>query len=244
MVPPGRRPRGRMDKSNLEKLRVFAPFAKLDEPAFRALAGACVRRDFDPRELIIGQQDQSHDVLFLIDGRARVNVYSPDGQRVSLREISAGAIFGELSAIDGQARSASVEAVENCSVAIMSRRLFLKALAEQPEFGLAVMRHITQLVRKLTDRVFEFSTLVVRGRVQVELLRMIEDLPRGASELALAPAPTHEEIASRISTHREAVTRELAWLEAQGVVAKAGRTLRIIDLERLRNLARESFHGD
>jgi CRP/FNR family transcriptional regulator, cyclic AMP receptor protein len=233
-----------MGKTNLEKLRAFAPFAKLEEPAFRALLGACGMRDFQPRELMIGQQDQSNDVLFLIEGRARVNVYSPDGQRVSLREISGGAVFGELSAIDGQARSASVEAVEICSVAIMPRRVFLKALSEHPEFGMAVMRHITQLVRKLTDRVFEFSTLVVRGRVQVELLRMIEERPPGNSDIVLSPAPTHEEIASRISTHREAVTRELAWLEAQGVVAKAGRTLRITNLERLRNLARESFHGD
>jgi len=69
-------------------------------------------------------------------------------------------------------------------------------------------------------------------------------LPRVRGELVLSPAPTHEEIASRVSTHREAVTRELAWLEAQGVVEKAGRTLKITDLERLGNLARESFHGE
>jgi len=233
-----------MVKADLEKLRAFAPFAKLEDGAFRALLGGCTQRDFGPRELIIGQQDQSHDVLFLIEGRARVNVYSPDGQRVSLREMAAGVMFGELSAIDGQTRSASVEAIEPCSIAIMPRRVFIKALSDYPEFGLAVMRHVTQLVRKLTDRVFEFSTLVVRGRVQVELLRMIEDLPKTRGELVLAPAPTHEEIASRVSTHREAVTRELAWLEAQGVVEKSGRTLKITNLDRLRNLARESFHGE
>ncbi|MBL8907451.1 MAG: Crp/Fnr family transcriptional regulator [Rhizobiales bacterium] len=233
-----------MVRADLEKLRAFAPFAKLEDGAFRALVGGCTQRDFVPRELIIGQQDQSHDVLFLIAGRARVNVYSPDGQRVSLREMPAGTMFGELSAIDGQTRSASVEALEPCSIAIMPRRLFIKALSDHPEFGLAVMRHVTQLVRRLTDRVFEFSTLVVRGRVQVELLRMIEDLPRTRGELILSPAPTHEEIASRVSTHREAVTRELAWLEAQGVIEKAGRTLKITNLDRLRNLARESFHGD
>ena len=233
-----------MVKADLEKLRSFAAFAKLGDEAFRSIIGGCTQRDYAPRELIIGQQDQSHDVLFLITGRARVYVYSPDGQRVSLREMAAGTMFGELSAIDGQARSASIEAVEACSVAVMPRRLFIKALSEYPEFGLAVMRHVTQLVRRLTDRVFEFSTLVVRGRVQAELLRMIEDLPKTSGELVLSPAPTHEEIASRVSTHREAVTRELAWLEAQGVVEKAGRTLKITNLDRLRNLARESFHGD
>ncbi len=233
-----------MAKNEFDTLRAFAPFARLDDAALRKLSDACTRRSYAPRELIIGHQDDSHDVLFLLEGRARVNIYSPDGQRVSLRDIAQGAIFGELSAIDGRTRSASVECIEACSVAIMPQRLFLKALAEYPEFNLAVLHHVTQLVRKLTERVFEFSTLVVRGRVQAELLRLVEALPQGARDVVLAPAPTHEEIASRISTHREAVTRELAWLEAQGVVAKAGRTLRITDLQRLRNLARESFEGE
>jgi hypothetical protein len=70
--------------------------------------------------------------------------------------------------------------------------------------------------------------------VQAELLRLAGDVT--AKEALLSPAPTHAEIASRISTHREAVTRELAWLEEKGFLAKQGRALRITDLEGLRDL--------
>ena len=95
------------------------------------------------------------------------------------------------------------------------------------------------LVRQLMSRAFEFGTLVVRERVLVELLRVAESAPHGSGEIILSPAPTHEEIASRISTHREAVTKELSRLERLGLIARDGRALRIKDLTSLRNLSRE-----
>jgi len=101
------------------------------------------------------------------------------------------------------------------------------------------MMHLTKQVRTLTGRVVEFSTLAVRNRVQAELLRRAGDVPPTVNQAALSPAPTHAEIASRISTHREAVTRELSWLEDHGVIAKEGRTLRIKDLAKLRQMAAE-----
>jgi hypothetical protein len=103
---------------------------------------------------------------------------------------------------------------------------------------LAVMKHLTGQVRSLTDRVFEFSTLAVRNRVQTELLRLAGEGAVG-NEAVLSPAPTHAEIASRISTHREAVTRELGWLEEKGFIAKEGRVLRVKNLAGLRRLVEE-----
>ena len=126
--------------------------------------------------------------------------------------------------------------------AIMPRKAFLRALGDHPAFMMAVMKHLTGQVRTLTARVFEFSTLAVRNRVQTELLRLAGAAP-GSNEAVLSPAPTHAEIASRISTHREAVTRELGWLEEKGFIAKEGRVLRVKDLAGLRKLV-EEFSGE
>jgi CRP-like cAMP-binding protein len=221
-------------------LKKVAFFSGLNDSAFDALDALCHRRSYEAGALIIGQLDQTFDVLFLLSGRARVNIYSVDGQRVSFREITPGAIFGELSAIDGQPRSASVEAVEKSSVVQMPQKVFLKALCEYPEFMTAVMRHLTQQIRRLTERVFEFSTLAVRNRVHAELLRIATGQATG-NEAYLTPQPTHQEIASRISTHREAVTRELARLEEAGLIAKHGRSLHIRNVAELRRLVE---HGD
>jgi CRP/FNR family cyclic AMP-dependent transcriptional regulator len=219
-----------MDALNPITIKAIPFFEAMEEAAIKRLLGKCTHNNFQAGQTIIGHEEKTTDVLFLIDGQARVNIYSTSGQRVSFRDIRRGAIFGELSAIDGQPRSATVEAVSACSAVKMPRGEFLTALKEWPEFMMAVTRHLTHQVRTLTARVFEFSTLAVRNRVQAELIRMAN--PNGQ----IFPVPTHEDIATRISTHREAVTRELSRLEAAGLLARQGRVLQITDIRALRRL--------
>lgn len=225
-----------MAKHSKDALRAIAYFKSLDDAAFAELAQQCAIREYGALELIIGHNDETFDVLFLLEGLARVSIYSAEGQRVAFRDVAAGTIFGELSAIDGHPRSASVEAVEPCVAAVMRRPQFLAAMANHPEFTMAVAKHLTAQVRVLTRRVFEFSTMAVRQRLWAELLRLAEAAAAGKRQALLSPPPTHAEIASRISTHREAVTREFAWLEAQGFIVKEGRALKVPDLEKLRGL--------
>lgn len=215
---------------DLKSLRAVPFFQHLDDASLRRILGKSIHAQFHAGQTIIGHEEKTTDVLFLIGGQARVNIYSAGGRRVSFRDIREGAVFGELSAIDGQPRSAAVEAIDICSAIKMRRDDFLRALEEEPEFMKAILRHLTQQVRTLTSRVFEFSTLAVRNRVQAELLRMAN------SAGDIVPVPTHEDIASRISTHREAVTRELSRLEGLGLLSRQGRVLRITDVQALRRL--------
>lgn len=231
-----------MGRVNPNVLRNIALFEGLSEEAFSQLSSLCYHKSFQSGEFIIGHHDESYDVLFLLTGHARVNIYSSSGQRVSFREIAPGAIFGELSAIDRLPRSASVESVGSSSVAGLPQPAFLKALRDYPDFMTAVMKHLTKQIRTLTGRVFEFSTLAVRNRVHGELLRIASPQEKN-NQAILSPQPTHEEIASRISTHREAVTRELARLEERGLIVKQGRTLLVTNLVELRRLV-EQGSGD
>lgn len=225
-----------MSKQNSDALRSIAYFKSLDEAAFAEIEKHCAIREYAAQELIIGHTDLTFDVLFLLRGQARVSIYSADGQRVGFRDIAAGTIFGELSAIDGQPRSASIECMEPCVAAVMRQPHFHAAIANHPQFTMAVLKHLTGQVRVLTTRIFEFSTMAVRQRLRAELLRLAESVAKGKPDAILSPPPKHAEIASRISTHREAVTREFAWLEAQGYVVKEGRALKVPSLERLSDL--------
>jgi CRP/FNR family transcriptional regulator, cyclic AMP receptor protein len=230
-----------MTRLSLDALRSVPYFSSLDATAFADITRHCAIREYAAQELMMGHTDETRDVLFLLQGLARVSLYSADGQRVGFRDIAAGTIVGELSAIDGLPRSASVECVEPCVAAVMRQPHFLAAIAQHPQFTMAVLRHLTGQMRSLTTRVFEFSTMAVRQRLRSELLRMAEKAAKGQGHATLSPAPTHAEIASRISTHREAVTREFAWLDAQGLVVKEGRALKIPSLAKLRQLVEEDW---
>jgi CRP-like cAMP-binding protein len=230
-----------MSKQHLDALKSIAYFKSLDPAAFAEIVKHCTIREYGAQELIMGHTDLTFDVLFLLEGQARVSIYSADGQRVGFRDVPAGTIIGELSALDGHPRSASVECIERCVAAVMRQPHFHAAIANHPQFTMAVLRHLTGQVRVLTTRIFEFSTMAVRQRLRAELLRLAEATARGKDQAALSPAPKHAEIASRISTHREAVTREFAWLESQGYVMKEGRALMIPSLKRLRDLVNKEW---
>ena len=98
---------------------------------------------------------------------------------------------------------------------------------------------LTRLVRALSERVVELSTLTVRRRIQVELLRLARETAPGQKCAVIFPAPTHAELASRVSTHREAVTRGLGELARAGIVEKRGGTLVIRDVEALAAMVNE-----
>jgi CRP/FNR family transcriptional regulator, cyclic AMP receptor protein len=229
------------ENGKAEPLRAVEIFSGLSDEAIAGLRRDCTLRHAAARELIIGQDDEGGDVLFLLAGTARVSLYSPDGQRVGFRDVVDGAIFGELSALDGKPRSASIEAVQPCTLAVMTRQRFLAALAAHPELALALTRHLTRYVRALTDRIFEFSTLAGRNRLRMELLRLAAEQKSPGDQVTLSPSPPHAEIAARISCQREAVSRELAWLERNGFVRKQGRDLTIASAARLRHLIDEDW---
>jgi hypothetical protein len=89
----------------------------------------------------------------------------------------------------------------------------------------------------MTERVFEVSTLVVRKRLILELLRRAEEIEPIDGEISINPAPTHFELAAKISTHREAVSREMSTLAKRGLIEKLGSRLMLHDVEALEMLA-------
>ena len=102
------------------------------------------------------------------------------------------------------------------------------------------VRHLVGLLRSLTARIVEFSTLGVKNRIHCELLRMAKAAMEDGSQSELDPAPTHSDLAARISTHREAVSRELSRLSKLGIIERKGRSIIVKDVERLERMVEEA----
>jgi CRP-like cAMP-binding protein len=214
-------------------------FAGLTAEIRHALARRCAWRDFEPRQEIVRHQEETRTVFFLTAGKARATIYSKSGKQVTFGDIHAGGIFGEIAAIDGKPRSASVEASSRCTVAAMSAELFWETLRTEPVLMADLLKRMCQHVRDLSDKVVDLSTKDVRRRILAELLRMAEPSETEFGNAVLFPAPTAGDIAARIATTRETVARELRWLEKSGIIERRGRTLVIPDFERLRRLVAE-----
>jgi CRP/FNR family cyclic AMP-dependent transcriptional regulator len=201
-------------------------------PALRRALDAHRRELFVRRGRTIVSAGARQDTIFFVrDGEARVLLFSSNGREVSVRSLGAGDIVGELAALDGLPRSASVLAVSDVRVRILPKADFLACLEASPEAALWLAQRLGTEVRRLTEKVFELSALNVRARLHCELLRLARG-PTGPRTL-IAPAPTHAELANRIGTHREAVTREMRALAEMSIVRSRRRSLEFIDLAAL-----------
>lgn len=221
-------------------LKGIAIFAELPPRSVEQIERRCTWKRYAPGERILDYLDGSDDVFFLTLGEVRITIYSSTGKAVSFREMAAGEIFGEFPAIDGGSRSASVEAHTNCLVASMTGASFRELLHSEPALARALLPRLTRTIRTLTTRVYEFSTLAVNNRIQAELLRLASLGPKDGNSARIVPAPTHVQIASRVATHREAVTRELARLSRIGIIERRGGTLVIKDVNRLTAMVRDA----
>lgn len=208
-------------------------FRGLSASALESAKAHCRLRRFAASQEIFGQQSDDRDVFFVIQGRVRVTIFASSGREVAFRELEPGGAFGEVSAIDGLERSASVVALEDCALAVMSADQFRALLRERPELAERVLRNFARLIRSLTDRVVEFSTLAVQNRVQAELVRMARAAGVEKNQALLTPVPRHADIASRVATNREAVARELNRLAREGIVERRPKALAVLDFRRL-----------
>jgi CRP/FNR family cyclic AMP-dependent transcriptional regulator len=189
---------------------------------------------------IVERSEDMSDVFILLSGLARVIIISASGKAVNFRRIDPGDIFGEFSAIDGKKRSASVEVMEPCTALCMSSAFFRELMERDPAFMNAVLNHLVSLLRDLTSRIVEFSTLAVANRIQSEILRMARGSVNGSGVPEISPVPTHSEIAGRISTHREAVSREITRLKNLGIIERRGRALIVKDVSRLERMVHDA----
>jgi len=211
----------------------------LDPDELRALAKRCHWHRYKAGQQIISYRDTATEVYFVIGGKVRASICSRSGREVTFRDLEAGQMFGELSAIDRRPRSASVVTLTESLIVSMSAEVFREVRETHPEIAELLLQQTVDLVRDLSDRVYEFTALGVRNRIHAEVLRLALDHMRERNAAEIVPAPTHADIASRISTHREAVTRELNELHRAGLIDRAGHAIIVKDVARLRRLVQD-----
>jgi CRP-like cAMP-binding protein len=204
-----------------------------------ALARECAWRNYAPGQQIIARDADDRDLYLIVSGRVRVTTYSAGGRQVTFRDLGAGEYFGEVAAIDGKRRSADVLALEGSLLVVMPPAVFWRLLREAPPVAERMLKRLAALVRGLSERVIDLSTLGVQNRIHAELLRLAREAGVAGNTARIDPAPKHTDIASRVSTYREQVTRELSALVKAGILERGEHALVIRDLARLERLVEE-----
>jgi CRP/FNR family cyclic AMP-dependent transcriptional regulator len=168
-------------------------------------------------ELVLDFGDTSTEVFIVADGVVRVVVRTELGQEVILGELGSGEIFGEMAAIDGAPRSASVTALHPTRLCRIPASQFMQLVLRFPEIGLRLLRVLTARLRMQDERMTELALLPARLRLAAELLRLSRPRSNGTARVISPPLP-HHVLASRIGARRETVTLALADLARANLV--------------------------
>ena len=203
----------------LDYLKSILIFKDLDDRSLRGIQHFVSAKVYRAGEYILDRNSGTNLVMALCSGLVRVTLVTPQGKEMVIRDVKVGEVFGDWSAIDGQQRSASVVAIKDSVVALISQEDFRTLVTHNPMIALRQMQELTRQLRGMTWRLTEFAALKASVRIQSVLLDFAMTTTDG---LLIEKMVSHQEIAARAYTQREVVARELANLQHRGVIVKRG----------------------
>jgi len=213
-------------------LAAHACFKTLDPEACHILDRQCVWLKIPSGAWIVDQSAHDRDVYFVMSGHLR-SVLNMARQDLIFSDMKAGSIFGEMAAFDGAPRASSVFAVVDSLVAKMPAPVFIETMFSHRPLGEAIVSTLIARLRELSRRVGELGSLNVRTRVHAELLRLARPDQNDPKRAIIVTPPNQSELAARINTRRETVSREINAMERAGLIERRRGAIVITDAVRL-----------
>jgi len=215
-------------------------FDALDDQARQELANFSYVKRFSAGDTIFTMGEPGQSMMAIAEGSVRVTMFTPSDREVTLSDLQAGDVFGEIAMLDGRERSASVKALTNCTLVVLERRALLDVLQRNPGLSIRLIELLCQRVRRSDERMIEIAFLDLPARLAKLLLRLTVAPPASEDKPLSKLSQSQSELASMIGNTRENVNRCLRkWQKAELIELKDG-WLMLTDRDRLEALA----HGE
>ncbi|MBE7186074.1 MAG: Crp/Fnr family transcriptional regulator [Methylobacterium mesophilicum] len=185
-------------------------------------------------DVLVATEDPVDKVFFLLTGELRLSVYTRSGKVVSLRSAYPGEFIGDAALNGGGLSPYTAEAAKPSTLACVNARTFMEFAQKDARFLRAVFHQLVGRQVHLTEQIVELSTMSMHARLHKEIVRMCRENMKVDGSSIVYPMPTHSELARRIGTQREAVSREMSHLQQLGIIVRReGGVLYVPDVSRL-----------
>lgn len=194
-----------------------------------------------PRGSTVFAEGQPGDSLFIIlEGKVKIVRRAPDGRENVLSVMGPSDQFGELSIFDPGPRTATATALTDVTLAKMSQQALLPWIAAHPEIGVQLLQVLARRLRRTNDTVADLIFTDVPSRVAKSLLAMADRFGSrdDSGLLRVTHDLTQEELAQLVGASRETVNKALADFAHRGWLRLEGKTVLVLDEDRLRRRAR------
>jgi CRP-like cAMP-binding protein len=181
-------------------------------------------------KIIFSEGEPSAGIYLVVSGKCKIYRLSREGREQVLSVITAGGSCNEVSVVDNEPNPASVMAVENSRVMVISAEAMQRLRQTIPGLNETISRNLAKRCRELVQRIYILSFLPVTGRLAFFLLNHSKDNLLSRQEW------THDEIAAHLGTVREMIGRSFKELEQREMVKVNRNTIRILNPQGLRDL--------
>lgn len=194
-------------------------------------------RRFEAGEILFYEGDPAEGLWVIGAGRVKISKLSPTGREIMLTVIAAPESVAEIPLFDGGPYPATVTAIQPVTAFFLHKEEFRRFCEEHPQVPMKVLAIAGRRLRQLVHLVELITFGSVRQRLAQVLLQAAGEQGSGSVEVPL----THEEIAARLGTVREVVSRNLARFQAEGFLRVVKRRVEILDAEALRREAETEY---
>ncbi len=211
--------------------------AALSEDERAAFLSAGRVRRFSRGEAIFHEGDDPGGVIAILSGRAKVSATGVAGREVVLRFAGEGELLGELSAIAGTPRTATITALDELETLAMRTAEFRRFVEQYPRVAPLVFERLALLLAEADRQLVDFATRDVTARIAGRLLELAEtngEPTEGGVRITLPLS--QDELGAWAGASREAVARSLHLLRELGWIETRRREIRVLNSDGLRSL--------
>ena len=211
-----------------QELKQIPLLSCLDEGELERLSQLMMKRQAKKGSYILHANDPGANILFILEGRVKVSLVGNEGKEIVIDHFEEGELFGELSVLTGELRSADVVALENSTLFVLSKDDFDHHILEHSGLTRALLKELAFRIRSSSEKIGSLALHDVYRRVALTLKALARTIDLGTEELLVVEKrPTHQEIAAMVGSSREVVTRALKGLEEDGHIQMDGKRIEI-----------------
>jgi CRP/FNR family transcriptional regulator, cyclic AMP receptor protein len=218
----------------LSRVEILEP---LSEEDIRGLLRRSLDTQLEAGETFFTPEDTSEKLFILKKGRVRI-FRTSEGRELTLAEIEAGTIFGEMALTAQRLRGSYAQAMEPSILISMSRADLEHIIEENPQVGNRLLHLLSERLRSYEERLEDLTLKEVPARLANLILLLCEgEGIMTPQDIKIPHHYTHERLGTMIGANREAVTRAFAKLQDDGAVELRRRIIYISNMDVLRRAA-------
>lgn len=216
-------------------LRQTKLFESLEISALEALSLRATELTLRRGEILFMAGDAAAGLYVVVEGAVRAYRVSNDGREQVIHVESSGATLAEVPVFDGGAYPSTAAAEEDSRLLFIRREEVLQLCLDHPAISLAALRLLATRLRNCAATIESLSLRDVDRRLaQLLFEEGVEYGQRCRDSIDFELSLTHQQIAGRIGSVREVVSRAFNRLQNNGLIQTKGRRVLIVSEKALR----------